>query len=95
MDAFIFPFFYLIFDVYDMMFIYMFIVKENLFTFVIYAATIYHQIERDIPNFCVTWVLLWFGKGYTHMFSSAWSDINEYFTYLRHIIHPFVLYKPV
>ena len=56
----------------------MVIVKEIVFTYLIYDGTIYHQIERDIINPWVTWVLMWFGKGHTHMVSSAWSDSNEF-----------------
>ena len=37
-----------LFGVYPMRFIYMFIVKEIVFTCVIYAATLYYQSERDI-----------------------------------------------
>ena len=29
--------------------------------------------------FCVSWFLLWFGQGYTHMISSSWSASNAYF----------------
>ena len=68
-NTFIFPFFCCRFGVYDMRFIYMVIVKEIIFACVIYDATLYHQSQRDIHNFCVT------------LFSSAWSDSNAYFTY--------------
>ena len=91
LDTFSFLFLCFCFGVYVIRFIYMFIVKEILFTRVIYAANLYHHSERDIPNFCMTWVLLWFDKGYTNMVSSARSYSNEYFPYLRHIIHPFFL----
>ena len=47
-------FLYLLFGVYDMIFIYMVIVKEIVFTCIIYAANLYHQSELDVPNFCVT-----------------------------------------
>ena len=67
----------------------MVIVKEILLTCVIYATTLYRQSERDIPHFCVTWVLLWFGMGYTQMVSSAWSDSNAYSSYFIQVIQPF------
>ena len=67
----------------------MVVVREILFTCAICAANVYHQSELDIPNFCVTWVLMSFGKGHNHMVSSAWSYSNAYFPFLRHIIHPF------
>ena len=86
MDTLIFPFFCYIYGVYTTRFIYMVIVMEILLTCIIYSATLYHQSERDISNFCVTWILLWFGKEYTHMISSYWSDSNEYFPCLRQII---------
>ena len=56
--TFIFLFFWGLFVVYARIFIYVFIVKELVFTCVIYAATVYHQSERYIPHFCVTWVLV-------------------------------------
>ena len=75
-------FFCCIFGVYAMRFIYMVFVKEIVFTCVIYAVTLYHYSEHNITDFFVTWVLLWFRKGFTHMVSSALSDINAYFSYL-------------
>ena len=62
---------------------YMLILKEIIFTCVIYDETVHHHIERDITNYYVTWFLLLFGKGYTYMFSSAWSDSNANFPFLR------------
>ena len=53
-----FLFIFCIFGVQDMKFIYMAIVKKIVFTCVIYAITVYHQIERVIPNVCATLVLL-------------------------------------
>ena len=94
-DTFIFLLFCCLFGVYIMRLIYMVIVKEILFTCVIYAVNLYHRSERDIPNFCMTLVLIWFGKGDTHMVSIYWSDSNAYFPYLRQIINSFVLNKPV
>ena len=41
------------------------------------CQNLYHQSDHDIPNFCITCVLMQFGKDYTHMVSSAWSDSNE------------------
>ena len=52
-DNFILLFFCCLFGVYSMRFIYMVIVKEIVFTCVIYAATISLQSERDIPNFAL------------------------------------------
>ena len=49
-DTCIFLFSYCLFGVYVMIFIYMVILEEILFTFVIDIATIYHQSERDIPK---------------------------------------------
>ena len=57
-DTFILLLFCWSFGVYAVIFIYMVDLKEIVFTCVIYAATVYHQSERDIPNFCVTWFLL-------------------------------------
>ena len=57
-DNFIFAFFFCLFGFYAMIFIYMVIVKEILFTFVIYAATVCQQSERGVPNFCVNLVLI-------------------------------------
>ena len=78
-----------------MIFISMVTVKEIIFTCVMNAITVYHHSELDITNFCVTRFLMLFGKGYTHMFSIAWSDSNLYFTCLRQIIYPFILDNPV
>ena len=58
----------------------MVILKEILFTCLIYAATVYHQNECDITDYWVIRVLLWFGKGYTHMVSSYYRYSNAYFT---------------
>ena len=63
----------------------MVIVKEIVFICAIYDATLYHQSERDIPNFYVTWVLMWFGKGYNHMVSSDWLKSNAYFIHLMYV----------
>ena len=52
-DTFILLLFCCLFGVYAMICIYMVIVKEIVFTCVIYAATLYHQSERDITNFLV------------------------------------------
>ena len=50
-DNFIFLFFCCLFVVYDIRFIYVVIVKSIVFTCVIYYETLYHQSERNIPNF--------------------------------------------
>ena len=94
-DTFILLFFCFRFDVSVMIFIYMVIVKEIVFTCVIYVTNLDHQIKCDVPHFCVTLVLLRCGKGYTHMFSCDWLDSNAYFPCLRNIIHLFVLDNPV
>ena len=49
----IFLFLCLLFGVYARIFIYIVIVKQIVFTCVIYATTLYHQSERDIPIFAL------------------------------------------
>ena len=75
--TFTFPLFWCLSGVYSMRIIKMVIVKETVLNCVIYAATFYHHSELDIPNFWVTWVLLWFGKGYNYIVLSDWSYINS------------------
>ena len=50
-DTFMLPFFCCHFGFYAMRFISMVILKVNVFTSVIYATTVYHQSERNIPIF--------------------------------------------
>ena len=67
-NIFIFLFFCCLFGVYAMRFISTVIVREILSTCVIHVRTVQYQSEQDSPNFCVTWILMWFGKGYTQFF---------------------------
>ena len=53
-DTFILLLLCFLFSVYAMIFIYMIIMKSILSICRIYSVTVYHRIERDIANFCVT-----------------------------------------
>ena len=95
MDIFILLFFYYLFGVDVMRVITKATEKEIVFTCIVYATTVYHQIESKVSDFVCPKYYCDLGRGIPTWFQVLDQMVMHIFSALGKVIHPFVLYKYV